>query len=272
MSYGNIFTDTPDITPVPESSTSTPLPSEEDSPEPLNPLPSEDSETLPDKPDDQLPKVAIIIDDLGNSATINKSINEISVPLTLAILPFRLHTGDAVNYFSGTNRFELILHMPMEPLSEEEKEENMLMENMSEAQIEAMLDEAFSQMGNSILGMNNHKGSFFTSDREKMSIILNVLKKRNLYFLDSYTSSESVGYSLAMEIGVKTTRRHVFLDGQNNEEYIREKLYETVRQAEEDGYAVAIGHAKENTIKVLREEEPYLLSRVNFVKTSQVVR
>lgn len=247
-------------------------PKPEVNPVPVSPTPSEQPSVFPEKPDDALPIVAIIVDDLGNSRTVNRAIDEIPVSLTLAVLPFRLYTADAVNYFSDSTKFELILHMPMEPIAEKDKEEKMLMTNMSEAKIKELLDEVFLQMGNSIVGMNNHKGSLFTSDEEKMRIVLGELIKRNLYFLDSYTHAQSVGFSLAREMGVKTVRRDVFLDGQDSEEYIKDKLYETVLLAEENGYAVAIGHAKENTIKVLTEETPSLVNRVNFIKISEMVR
>mgnify|MGYP006296931265 CR=1 FL=1 len=61
-------------------------------------------------------------------------------------------------YFSKNNQVELILHMPMEPIAEEDQEEKMLMTDMSELEINTLLNKAFEQMNNSVVGINKHKG------------------------------------------------------------------------------------------------------------------
>ncbi len=258
--------------PSPGTPTQAPSSDGEISKKPTQPPATEQPQVSPEKPDDKLPKVTIVIDDLGNSPRVDGSISEISAPLTLAVLPFRPYTSNAVDLFSGNNQVELILHMPMEPIAEKDKEEKMLMADMKDSEINALLNQAFEQMNNSVVGMNNHKGSLFTSDEKKMRVVLNELKERNLYFLDSYTHAQSLGFSLSKEMGVATTRRDIFLDGQNNEEYIRGKLYETISFAEENGYAIAIGHARESTIKVLKEEAPTLTNQVDFVKASELTK
>ncbi len=270
-STNNVIRDSDNIS-SPGTPTQEPSPDEQPSRRPTQPPATDEPEVSPKQPDDKLPRVAIIIDDLGNSPSVDESIGEISLPLTLAVLPFRPYTSNAVDYFSENNQVELILHMPMEPMEEKDKEEKMLTMDMNESEIMALLNQAFSQMNNSVVGMNNHKGSLFTTNEEKMRIVLNELNQRNLYFVDSYTYVQSVGFSLAKEIGVKTLRRDIFLDGQNNEEYIREKLYETVNFAEENGHAVVIGHARQNTVKVLKEELTNLVNRVDFVKASELTK
>ena len=52
----------------------------------------------------------------------------------------------------------------------------------------------------------------YTADSAAMNAVLEVLGERRLYFLDSRTSAESVGYELARESGVAAARRDLFLD------------------------------------------------------------
>jgi polysaccharide deacetylase 2 family uncharacterized protein YibQ len=58
--------------------------------------------------------------------------------------------------------------------------------------------------------------------------------------------------------GVHTIRRHVFLDNENKQNKIREQLYKLVDKAESIGLAVGIGHARINTLEVLKQEIPKL--------------
>ncbi len=64
-----------------------------------------------------------------------------------------------------------------------------------------------------------------------------------MFFIDSVTTPRTVGQSLAREMGVKTGRRDVFLDNEQNSAYIRGQLAQAVRMAKKKGYAIVICHA-----------------------------
>ncbi|MGM0482883.1 MAG: divergent polysaccharide deacetylase family protein [Patescibacteria group bacterium] len=228
-------------------------------------------EERPIKEDPQdLPSVSIVIDDLGNNLTTDMSIADIDSELTLAVLPFREHTLEVAKFFSGKR--EMILHLPLEPMSESDVEDRMMKAHMTDDEIVKFLDKSLEELRPYVSGVNNHKGSLFTSDREAMSVLLKAVKREDLFFVDSFTIGESKGYLLAQEMDIKTGVRDVFLDNSRDPEDIRDKLFETVRSAEEKGSAIAIGHSNPETISVLRKEIPELKERVKFVPVSEVLR
>ncbi|MFO7807255.1 MAG: divergent polysaccharide deacetylase family protein [Candidatus Moraniibacteriota bacterium] len=221
-----------------------------------------------EKPED-LPKVSIVIDDLGNSLSQDKKLASVEADLTLAILPLRENTQESLNFFK--DKQEIILHLPLEPLSEEDKEINMITTDMTEEEIFEKLELALADLNHQVEGVNNHKGSLFTSNRKTMEILLNRIKKKDLFFLDSYTIASSEAYELAKEINLKTAQRDVFLDGSKKEEDIRARLQETIDLAKKNRAAVAIGHSRPATVDVLIEEIPKLKNQVEFVKVSEVL-
>ncbi len=217
-------------------------------------------------------EVAIIIDDLGYNPELNNELLKIKQPLTVAILPFLKNTEKAINDFGGVDNFELILHMPFEPISDKHFEDKMIMTDHSEEEMDELLTEALSEMDNRVAGVNNHKGSKFTSDEEKMRQFLELIKENNLFFVDSFTINTSVGYDLAKELGVLTAKRDIFLDYVDDKEEIRNRLHELEELALEKGSAIAIGHHKKNTLEVLREELPKMKDRgIRLIKVSELL-
>jgi len=218
---------------------------------------------------EEKPKVAIILDDLGNSFKIDKKIANIDDNINLAILPGRDSTLATANYFNELDRFQLLLHMPLEPIAAKDVEEDMIMTNMSRNEIKLEVDKYFNQLGSYIEGVNNHKGSQYSSNKNKVKILLEEVKKKNLFFVDSFTYKDSVIYETAKELNIETARRDIFLDNSNNKDDIKRRLEETLELAKEEGEAIAIGHARPNTISVLKEEIPN--KEVDFVKLSEIL-
>ena len=74
-----------------------------------------------------------------------------------------------------------------------------------------------------------------------------------MFFLDSMTTSRSVGRSVSREYGVPFVARDVFLDNERNYNYIMGQFRETERVARKKGYAIAIGHPYPQTLQALRD-------------------
>jgi len=62
-----------------------------------------------------------------------------------------------------------------------------------------------------------------------------------------------VAYDVALKLEIPTAQRQVFLDGELDEAYIREKLIELFTLAQKRGEAVGICHPLPETLKVLKD-------------------
>ncbi|MBI5286105.1 MAG: divergent polysaccharide deacetylase family protein, partial [Deltaproteobacteria bacterium] len=109
-----------------------------------------------------------------------------------------------------------------------------------------------------INGVNNHMGSRFTEDDRRMRVMLEVVKERGLYFLDSKTTSHSSAYRLARGMGIRAADRQVFLDNEQDVEYIKKQVERLIEVAKDKGSAIAIGHPHPATLSALKEMVPML--------------
>jgi polysaccharide deacetylase 2 family uncharacterized protein YibQ len=94
-------------------------------------------------------------------------------------------------------------------------------------------------------------GSRFTANLEGIRLVMEELKKRDLMFLDSITSVRSVAQRAAREAGVPFIGRNIFIDHLDETPEIIKRLAEVERLARKSGYAVAIGHPREKTLRVI---------------------
>jgi polysaccharide deacetylase 2 family uncharacterized protein YibQ len=150
---------------------------------------------------------------------------------------------------------EILCHLPMEAGNGADPGPGALRTGMSRKELIAATEAALAPVPSAV-GVNNHMGSLFSSDAAAMRPVLEVLARRGLFFLDSRTSGDSVGYSLAQSLGVPATNRNVFLDGQPDAESIRAEFERLLELAAQQGSAVAIGHPYPVTIATLAGEVP----------------
>ncbi|MFC1752225.1 divergent polysaccharide deacetylase family protein [Thermoproteota archaeon] len=218
-------------------------------------------------------KIAIVLDDWGYNTRNLDMLSEIDQPLTIAILPFRPFSR-RVAEFANKNNCEVIIHMPMEPIDIEsvDLEPKTLMLYMGSGTVQSILRDAFQNIPYA-KGINNHMGSRATGDSEYMSHVFKELKIKNLYFLDSLVVADSVCAAAAKEVGVKFAKRSIFLDNSSDDLYIRAQVMELVDSADDNGYAIGIGHDRESTLKVLKELIPELEEQgYEFVFVSDLVK
>lgn len=225
------------------------------------------------------PRIAIIIDDLGHSLRAAKPLFNIEYPLTLSILPGLRHSLSLAERMSQPP-FEIILHLPLEPEARGRWErgrweQGTIMVAMSEEEVRSWMEKHLEPLLPYISGVNSHMGSKATTDKELMSIVLEEIKKRGLYFIDSYTTDRSVALEVARSLGLRAASRQVFLDSgrrRNDPAYIRGQMEELAEIARKEGQAIGIGHPKAVTLKVLQEMMPELAEEgIQFVTVSEVV-
>ncbi|HEY3306868.1 MAG TPA: divergent polysaccharide deacetylase family protein [Desulfuromonadaceae bacterium] len=218
-------------------------------------------------------QLSVIIDDMGGSMQEARSLASIGVPLTFSIIPGLLNFKE-VAAFAASNGIETMIHMPMQPKEWPQRrlEANGLLLSMKDAGLVERLSEYMREIPKAV-GANNHMGSSFTENEEKMRVVLHELKDHDKFFIDSVTSPQTVGLRLAREMGLKSARRNIFLDNVQNREYIKGQLNQAVRLAQKTGASIAICHPHPTTIKTLQELLPTLKEQgVTLVSASQLVR
>ena len=205
------------------------------------------------KTDDVRPKVAIIIDDLGYDSKIASSLIQLDFPLSFSVLPCAPFTK-RIAAQANKEGCELMLHLPMEPRNfpSVNPGPGALFVSMEEDEMIMILDQDLREI-QGVQGVNNHMGSLFTEDESKMLIILKALKRRNLFFVDSRTTSGTVGFKLAKEIGLPTAGRSVFLDNDLSQKAIKIQIERLCNMARHTGFAIGIGHPHKETLEVLEE-------------------
>ena len=218
-------------------------------------------------------RLAIIIDDMGSSLNEARSLAAINVPLTFAIIP-ELRSDKEVAAFAASHNIETMIHIPMQSKGwpARKLEANGLLVGMDADEIRSRVSRFVERFPGAV-GVNNHMGSEFTGQEEQMTTVLQVLKGRDLFFIDSITSPESTGVRVAQKLGVRTARRNVFLDNEQERGYILGQLSQAVKQARKNGSAIAICHPHPATIAALAAALPELAGQgVRLVPASQLVR
>ena len=202
--------------------------------------------------------IGIVIDDFGyRNDNVSDGFLNLDVPLTYAVIPGHEYSKSFGEKAVGRG-FEVIVHMPFENLANKGGEESFVLSTTMDSEtiqerVQAALDEIPSA-----IGMNNHQGSKASAAQHVMSNVARVLKRRNLFFVDSRTTTETVAESTMEVYKVPTTRRNIFLDYEDDEGKIHAQLIKLVEKSEEWGAAVGIGHVKPKTLKILKKHIPEL--------------
>ncbi len=201
-------------------------------------------------------RIVIIIDDMGNNTRMAEALAKLSGPLNFAFLPYAPNL-DYQTRFMRDQGHELLVHMPMEPRGDENPGPRALTTALSDTELQETLDWNLSRF-EGFVGVNNHMGSRFTADSRRMDLVMRTLKDRGLLFLDSITTSNSKGESLAAAYNIPWAGRDIFLDNVPEEEAILAQLEKVEALAKHKGIAIAIGHPNSVTLKALREWIPTL--------------
>lgn len=227
--------------------------------------------TPSDRPADNLPAIGIIIDDMGNLEQRDKRALQLPGPVTFAFLPHTPHARKLAELAHRLDK-EVMLHLPMEPVARDKSGPGTLTLHMTARQFVQQLTVDFAAIPHAV-GINNHMGSLLTQHPGHMQWLMTELSKRkNLYFVDSYTSKNSIAQQLANENRIPNIRRDVFLDHERNPDTIRFHFRRLMEKARQNGTALAIGHPFPETIDVLKEELPKLRAQgIILLPVSQLI-
>ena len=199
-------------------------------------------------------RIGLVIDDLGRSLAELDELASLGIPLSYAVLPYEPLTAEVTSELHRRDA-EILCHLPMEPANGADPGPGALAASMSPERLAAAARQALAAVPGAA-GANNHMGSDVTADPRAMTAILGVLGAEGMFWVDSRTSADSVGYRLALEKGIPAAERQVFLDGEPGQGEIREQFDRLLASARERGAAIAIAHPHPATLAVLREEVP----------------
>ncbi|MCD4719545.1 MAG: divergent polysaccharide deacetylase family protein [Desulfobacula sp.] len=217
---------------------------------------------------DQIPKIAIIIDDIGYDKKIALALCDLNPDITFSILPFAPF-GKYISERLYAKGSQLMLHLPMEPVKYPSINPGpgALLSSMSPDVLIDQLRKNIKDVSN-IAGVNNHMGSELTSHSDQMNQIFTILKKKNLFFIDSRTAPKSQCKASARLLRLKFAQRDVFLDNFQDTEYITGQFKELIDLAKKHGSAIGIGHPYKATLEALSKELPKLKNKVEIVRAS----
>jgi polysaccharide deacetylase 2 family uncharacterized protein YibQ len=217
------------------------------------------------------PRVAIIIDDLGYDEDIASKFMLLDGVMSFSVLPhspFQKTIATAI-YHSGR---DVLVHLPMEPTEYPQVDPGVgaLLSSMTPDDLLDQLQKDLDAVPFAI-GVNNHMGSKLTQDSAIMRQIFTILKKRNLFFIDSRTSPRSCCQQSARLLKLKYAQRHVFLDHVQEQNAIRFQIKRLIGMARKYGKAIGIGHPYPTTWEVLSRELPNIKNQVKLVRVSELV-
>lgn len=196
------------------------------------------------------PKIILIIDDMGIDQSAAERVLTLPGPVTFSFLPYAHNVNDLAGKAQNAG-IETMLHLPMEPEGDADPGPHALISSMTGADFIKELEWNLSQF-DGFIGVNNHMGSKLTANEAAMKTVLAYLKHADLFFMDSVTTGDTVARTAGAQVGAQVFSRDVFIDAEaGSRSAVKKQLALVERIARETGYAVAIGHPRQETIDVL---------------------
>ncbi|WP_249348223.1 divergent polysaccharide deacetylase family protein [Pseudoalteromonas aurantia] len=215
-------------------------------------------------------QIAIVIDDVGNH---ERDLELLNLPgqLSFSILPHTPYSQSFARLASQENK-ELLLHVPMQAIENKKLGPGALTLDMNKWQLQTTLGHALATLPQ-VKGVNNHMGSALTQYITPMVWTMEILKKRDLFFLDSRTTEQTQAQHAANLFGVRNIGRHVFLDNVLTQAALEAQLTVLKTLAEHQHGVIAIAHPYPETVKFLHKILPKLIEQgYELVPVSELVQ
>lgn len=212
----------------------------------------------PPQTEPRRPRIAIIIDDVGYDLGAARRFIEMELPLSFAVLPHTTYS-ESIARLAHENGREVILHLPMEPhdYPEADPGPGALLARMAPQELIETLEGDLASVPHAI-GINNHMGSRLTADIRAMETVMKYLKEHDLFFVDSLTAPDTVAYSVAKGMGLKSARRTMFLDNIEEAQVVAENIMLLAHKARKVDGLIGIAHPHPATYDALQQTLPRL--------------
>ncbi len=203
---------------------------------------------------DRKPRIALIISNLGLSDTYTKATLELlpeDITLSFSHVAPRLKSWVREARQKG---HEILLDIPMEPIGFPKNDPGRatLLTSSNEVENLNRLEHIMKQAGGYV-GLLGTLGTKFMLHSETFLPVLRSIKQRGLIYVDSRSTSRSLGPELASSIQLPKAFNNVFLDKEPSQEKIKNKLYELERIALKRRFAVGIAQPLPITIEILSQ-------------------
>ncbi|WP_313025296.1 divergent polysaccharide deacetylase family protein [Pseudomonas lopnurensis] len=214
----------------------------------------------------RMPRLALVIDDLGQNPARDQRVLELPGPVALAILPDTRHAATLAEQAHRAGK-TVLLHMPMAPAGGRFAWHPQLPHD----ELERRLDAALAAVPH-VSGVNNHMGSAMTEQPQAMAWLMGELQRRHLFFLDSRTSPRTVAAANAQRVALASLSRDIFLDNDPSAEAVAERFRAAIALAREQGSVVVIGHPHGSTLALLERELPRLAEQgIEWIGIDQMI-
>ncbi|MDD4722770.1 MAG: divergent polysaccharide deacetylase family protein [Acidaminococcaceae bacterium] len=191
-------------------------------------------------------RIAVVVDDCGYDLGPVETLTSLPIDMAFSIIPFKANSSAALKLIIKNGQLPM-LHLPMEPMDASEASENrMVTVAMTKEEAQKFTEEAIDSLPG-IKGVNNHQGSKATSNTATMEAVLEVLRSRGLFFVDSRTIASSVAYKVARQLDISTGRNSLFLDNSSNVASIKKQIWAAANIANKYGSVIVICHARPAT-------------------------
>lgn len=220
-----------------------------------------------------LKQVAIIIDDIGYDLGPVRELLKVDADITFAILPLCSHSREAAEMLHEAHK-ETLLHLPMEPNSypKEKPGNGTLFTDMNSEELIFQLEKDLASVPY-VSGVNNHMGSKFMADEDKLILIFNKLKKKKMFFIDSRTTANTKAFAAAEKVNMQMASRKVFLDNDRDYNEIYKKLLEVTQNSSDVSPVIIIGHPYPETIRAIKDASRVLREKgILIVPVSKLIK
>ncbi len=219
-----------------------------------------------------LRQISIIIDDIGNDLGPVRELLKIDADITFAILPLCSHSRESAEMLHKAGR-ETLLHLPMEPDSypKEKPGNGALFTDMNNEELIFQLEKDLASVPY-ISGVNNHMGSKFMADEDKLVLIFNKLKRKKMFFIDSRTTAKTKASAASEKVNIQMASRRVFLDNDRDYNEIYKKLLDVAQNSSDVSPVIIIGHPYPETIRAIKDASRILREKgIMIVPVSKLI-
>ena len=203
---------------------------------------------------DRKPRIAIIVTNLGLSATYTKAALKLlpeDITLSFSHVAPRLKSWIREARQKG---HEVLMDIPMEPLGFPKNDPGRatLLTSSNEVENLNRLEHVMKKAGGYV-GLLGTLGTKFMLHSETFLPILKTIKQRGLIYVDSRSTSRSLGPELASSIQLPRAFNDIFIDKEPSNQKIQGKLDELEKIALKKRFAVGIAQPFPLTIEILSQ-------------------